>query len=416
MAHEKSQSVGALTWKKLKKNKLAMFGLVVIVFFTLVAILGYAIMPDDTPNANDMKAEISLKSPGFRVSMLKIRRDQPLPDEGFFYRMIFGRTATYDFEPIHQFQFADNDIIVTLFSGDNFNSSRKRPVSRRFNLAEVVYATEKKSIVNDEKNRIITFYDLDQGKMVTKTVKELRQIVSKHNIVEKTYWLGTDKSGRDMLSRLIIGTRISLSVGFISVFISVFLGVFFGALGGFFRGAVDDAVMWIINVVWSLPTLLLVVAITFALGRGFWQVFVAVGLTMWVDAARIVRGQVMSLREKEFIEAGRALGYRNFRIISGHVLPNIFGQVIVISASNFATAIITEASLSFLGFGAQPPMVSWGKMIRDHVNYIDNSATAYLPIVPGIAIMILVLAFLLLGNGLRDAMDSRSSGSHAMVG
>lgn len=160
---------------------------------------------------------------------------------------------------------------------------------------------------------------------------------------------------------------------------------------------------------WSLPTLLLVVALTFALGKGFWQVFVAVGLTMWVDCARMVRGQILSIREKEFVEAGKALGYSNFRIIRRHILPSISSQVIVISASNFATAIITEASLSFLGFGAQPPMVSWGKMIRDHINYIDNPDTVYLTLVPGFAIMALVLAFLLLGNGLRDALDTKNA-------
>ncbi len=418
MKIEKSASLGSLAWKKIRRNKLTMFGLFVIAFFMLIAFLGYSIMPDDSPNANDMKAEISLKEPGFQVKMLKIRRDEPLPNEGFLSRMFFGRTAIYDKEPILNYQFADNDVLVTLYPGDNFSSQRqnRRIITKRYNLAEVAFATGNNSINSDEKNSIISFYDLDMKKQVTKTVKELRLIIEKNHIITQTFLMGTDKSGRDMLSRLIIGTRISLAVGIISVIISIFLGVFFGALGGFFGGKIDEAVMWIINVVWSLPTLLLVVAITFALGKGFWQVFVAVGLTMWVDAARIVRGQVLSIREKEFVEAGRALGFRNFRIIARHVLPNIYGQVIVVAASNFASAIITEASLSFLGFGAQPPMVSWGKMIRDHINYIDNSATVYLPIVPGIAIMMLVLAFLLFGNGLRDALDTRSTSSEAMVG
>jgi peptide/nickel transport system permease protein len=418
MKNETSQSLSSLAWKKLRKNKLAMFGIFVIAFFMLIAILGYAIMPDDSPNANDMKAEISLKEPGFQVKMLSIRRDEPITDQGFFSRMLFGRVSAFDEEPIQSYQFADNDILITLYAGENFSSYRqnRRITTKRYNLAEVAFATAPNSISSDEKNRIISFYDLDQKKQVVKTVKELRQIIEKNHIVKRTYLLGTDKSGRDMLSRLIIGTRISISVGIISVLISILLGVFFGALGGFFRGKIDDAVMWLINVVWSLPTLLLVVAITFALGKGFWQVFVAVGLTMWVDAARIVRGQVISIREKEFVEAGRALGFGNFRIIARHILPNIFGQIIVVAASNFASAIITEASLSFLGFGAQPPMVSWGKMIRDHINYIDNSATVYLPIIPGMAIMALVLAFLLFGNGLRDALDTRSTSSEAMVG
>jgi peptide/nickel transport system permease protein len=179
-----------------------------------------------------------------------------------------------------------------------------------------------------------------------------------------------------------------------------------GALAGFFRGKVDDVIMWFINIIWSIPTLLLVIAITMALGKGFSQVFIAVGLTMWVEVARVVRGQIFSIRETEFIEAGRALGYNNFRIIIRHVLPNIMSPVMVIAASNFASAILLEAGLSFLGMGAQPPTPSWGMMIKENYGYIVVDA-AYLAIWPGVAIMLLVLAFTWLGNGLRDAMDAR---------
>ena len=156
--------------------------------------------------------------------------------------------------------------------------------------------------------------------------------------------------------------------------------------------------------VWSVPTLLLAIAITFALGKGFWQVFVAVGLTMWVEIARVVRGQVLSVREKEFIESARALGLGSLRIIRRHILPVIMGPVIVISAANFASAILIEAGLSFLGIGVQPPMPSWGSMIREHYGYIILDK-AYLAILPGISIMLLVLSFMLTGNGLRDALD-----------
>ena len=162
------------------------------------------------------------------------------------------------------------------------------------------------------------------------------------------------------------------------------------------------------NVVWSIPTILLVIAITFALGKGFWQVFVAVGLTMWVDVARVVRGQILSLKEKEFVEAGRALGFKDSRIIIKHILPNVVGATTVITASNFATAILQEAGLSFLGIGVQPPMPSWGTMIKENYGYIILDAP-YMAIIPGVAIMILVLAFILLGSGLREAMDVKTS-------
>ena len=160
--------------------------------------------------------------------------------------------------------------------------------------------------------------------------------------------------------------------------------------------------------VWSIPSLLLVIANTFALGKGFWQVFIAVGLTMWVDVARIVRGQIFSIREKEYVEAAKALGFSNFRIIFRHILPNVLGPVIVISAANFSSAILLEAGLSFLGIGVQPPMPSWGTMIKEHYAYIILDS-AHLAIFPGVAIMLLVLAFMMIGNALRDALDVRSN-------
>jgi peptide/nickel transport system permease protein len=217
------------------------------------------------------------------------------------------------------------------------------------------------------------------------------------------------------------GTAIPLGVGLIAVLIALAIGVPLGALAGYFRAEaptfrvfgrrirwpVDDGIMWLVNVVWSIPTLLLVIAITLALGKGFVQVFVAVGLTMWVEVARIVRGEVLRVRAMDFVEAARALGYTHGRILFRHVLPNTLGPVIVISAANFATAILMEAGLSFLGIGAQPPMVSWGAMIRAYYPYITTELW-HLALLPGVCIMGLTLAFMLVGNALRDALDTRS--------
>jgi peptide/nickel transport system permease protein len=272
----------------------------------------------------------------------------------------------------------------------------------------VVYAIDYNTpISNNVEKGYTEFYEFGSNQKIKKTVKELQAEVEKNYIITKKYILGTDPAGRDLLSRLMIGTRVSFSVGFISVFISIVIGILMGALAGFYRGRVDDFIVWFTNVVWSIPTLLLVIAITLALGKGFWQVFVAVGLTMWVEVARVIRGQILSLREKEFVEAGRALGFTNARIILKHVIPNVMGPVIIISAANFASAILTEAGLSFLGIGAQPPTASWGAMINAHRGYIIGDAP-YLAFLPGLAIMLMVLAFVLLGNGLRDALDAKA--------
>ena len=203
-----------------------------------------------------------------------------------------------------------------------------------------------------------------------------------------------------------MGVRVSLGVGLVTVIISLTIGLSLGALAGYFRGRADDIITWFMNVIWGIPTLLLVFAITLVLGKGFWQVFIAVGLTMWVSVARLVRGQILNVRELEYVEAAKALGFSNTRIIARHIIPNIIGPVMVIAASNFASAIVIEAGLSFLGVGVQPPQPSWGLMVKENYNFIITQ-NPMLALAPGFAIMLLVLAFNLLGNGLRDALNVR---------
>ena len=246
---------------------------------------------------------------------------------------------------------------------------------------------------------------IDEG-LQEKLAFSKKALAEKKYIDSKTFWLGTDTFGRDILSRLLVGVRVSLAVGLITVIISLSIGIILGAFAGYFGGKTDNVIMWFINVIWSMPTLLLVFGITLTLGKGFWQIFIAVGLTMWVSVARVVRGQVLALREMEYIQAARALGLKSMRIIIRHILPNVMGPVIVIAAANFASAIIIEAGLSFLGVGIQPPTPSWGLMIKENYNFIITHNPA-LALAPGVAIMILVLAFNLLGNGLRDALDVR---------
>jgi len=350
--------------RRLVRNKGALFGLIVIATALLVALIGYFIAPDSTPNANRMIVEIGGRRPGFHQQFLLLKKERTTQHPSLFQRLLSGREDQYNYIPIDSYQQQKDSLIIQKFIDEGISERKSYPLP-----------------------------------MLSGSPQDL--------IVTRTFLLGTDKYGRDILSRLLVGVRVSLAVGLVTVIISLTIGVLLGALAGYFRGRVDEIILWLINVVWSIPTLLLVFAITLMLGKGFWQVFVAIGLTLWVNVARIIRGQVLAVREREFVEAARALGYSHTRILFRHILPNVMGPVWVVCASNFASAIVIEAGLSFLGVGVQPPMPSWGLMIKENYNFIITH-NPMLALAPGLAIMLLVLAFNLLGNGLRDALDVRT--------
>lgn len=342
------------------RNKGTLFGLIVIGAAIVVAITAYFIAPDASPDANRIIVEIGGRRPGFSQAFVLVKKQERPSPVSFFHRMLYGREDVFDYVPVNHWSVAGDSLIAQKY--------------------------------------------VDEG-VEERRVWSLVQLASSP-VKEQTFWLGTDKYGRDILSRLLVGVRVSLAVGMVTVLLSLSVGVLLGALAGYFRGRVDEIILWVVNVVWSIPTLLLVFAIMLVLGKGFWQVFVAIGLTLWVNVARIVRGQVLAVREREYVEAARALGYSHSRILFRHILPNVMGPVWVVSASNFASAIVIEAGLSFLGVGVQPPQPSWGLMIKENYNFIITH-NPMLALAPGLAIMALVLAFNLLGNGLRDVLDVR---------
>lgn len=346
--------------RKFFKNKGAVAGLAIIICALLMAAFAYYIAPDGSPNANRIIPEIANRKPGFSIYFLQLKKRDV--NTGWFEKLITGEPDKYEFIPITHYQGVGDSLIVQKYIDEG--------------------VTERQSY-------------------------NIKKQMGDFLITRKVFHLGTDKFGRDIVSRLIIGVRVSIGVGIIAVVISLSIGIMLGALAGYFKGWVDNLIMWFINIIWSIPTLLLVFAITIVLGKGFWQVFIAVGLTMWVNVARLVRGQVLAVRELEYVDAARVLGFSNVRIIVRHILPNILGPVLVIAAGNFASAIVIEAGLSFLGVGVQPPQPSWGLMIKENYNFIITN-NPMLALAPGIAIMLLVLAFNLLGNGLRDALSVRT--------
>ena len=336
-----------------------MAGLVMIAIAVFIAVFGYYLSPDASPFANRIILEIGGEKPGYTRGFLQVKKETKT-ETSFFARLLYGKPDEVEYVPVVSYQQRGDSIAAQKY--------------------------------------------IDEG--VSERIAYPKAALANTPIVTKKFYLGTDKYGRDILSRLIIGTRVSLSVGLITVLISLSVGIFLGAVAGYFGGRTDNAVMWLINVIWSIPTLLLVFAITLLLGKGFWQVFIAVGLTMWVNVARLVRGQVMGTKELQYVEAAKVLGFSHTRIIARHILPNIFGPILVIAASNFASAIVIEAGLSFLGVGVQPPQPSWGLMIKENYNFIITQ-NPMLALAPGFAIMLLVLSFNLLGNGLRDALNVR---------
>jgi peptide/nickel transport system permease protein len=391
------------TWIRLLKNKPAVVSLVIICIAIVLSIIGPVIAPDKTPDADDQVLELANENPGFSVKMLLVQKNREEAKKTLLSNFFLGKENQNEMIPIVSYAFDTNgNIAYKTYEGEGRNAQKK--VLPIVDVCEALSITHPKITLNGD-NATYTNFE-EQTKTVS--ISALKQQIEKNRIVTKRYFLGTDGYGRDILSRLLFGVRVSMSVGLVAVLISLTIGIFMGSIAGYFRGTTDNIIMWLINVIWAIPTILLAMAIRFAIGDkipSFLAIFIAVGLSMWVDTARIVRGQVLAVREMEYVQAARGLGFNHLRIIFKHILPNIIGPIMVIAASDFASAILIEAGLSFVGIGIKPPTPSWGTMLNDNRAYLLTPDKAFLALAPGICIMIMVLTFNLLGNGLRDAFD-----------
>jgi peptide/nickel transport system permease protein len=361
----KPHSLWWYSWRRLKKNRLAMVGLGIISTLVFIAVFAGVLAPMD-PNRQVL--EYVRKPSGFRGNMLIAKSK--------------GGSYSEEFIVIKSYAVKGDSVQYT-------------------DVLDRTASIAKSALLGDSES-------------------EWHQ--------EPLYVLGSDDLGRDVLSRLMYGARVSLSVGLIAELISLFIGMVLGAFAGYFRGWIDGVVMYMANVIWSFPFILLVIALSIAwqslwgqfvgavapvfpwirnANAGFWQAFIAIGVANWVDTARIVRGQFFSLRETEYVEATRAVGFGSTRTIFRHILPNALGPITVITTAGFASAIIAEASLAYLGMGVQVPMASWGQMIKDGYGNIMANSNWGLALYPSIAIALAVFGFNMLGDGLRDALDPK---------
>lgn len=365
------ESPAQIAWRRFRRHGPAMAGLVYAGCCILVALLGYLITPDHTTHANFQVLELAKLPPGSEAPLLLV--PQPgVPAVSWWRRWWQGQPQRFLPRPL-----ADTASVAIRGSYLTFRNRQAQPDSLRLDA-------------------------FGPG-------PHTRAALVEAYVETRQYWLGTDTYGRDLLSRILLGSRVSLAIGLMAVLISLVIGLLLGTLAGYLGGWVDQVIMWLVSVMWAIPTLLMALAISFVLGRGFWQLFVAIGISMWVEVARIVRGQMFSLREQPFAEAARALGFRPGRIMFRHVLPNVISPIIVIAVANFGAAVLIESGLSFLGIGVEVPIPTWGRMIYEGYTYIVFENGKWLAFFPGLALILLIVSINLIGIGLRDALDVRLS-------
>ena len=343
----------------IKKTPLYISVLIISLFF-FISLFCYIIIPDKTINANSINLTIKSQKPGYKKMFF-----ENVSVNYSIKNLFFGSEKIGESYPLDDYEIINDSIIKII----NYDES-------------------KKSLL-DEKIIIIT-----KDSNIHNNVHEIEKFIS-----EKKFIFGTDIYGRDLFSRIILGTRVSLSIGLMAVFISNFIGIILGLISGYYGGNIDNVIVWVINIFWSIPTLLLVIALSLALGKGFWQVYIAIGLSIWVDVARLVRGKVISEKNKDYIFASKVLGYNDIKILINNILPNIISPILIFSAANFASSILLESGLSFLGIGSQPPTPSWGYMIKENYQYIIFG-NSHLIIIPSIFLISMVLSFYYLSNHL----------------
>ncbi|MGV8145150.1 MAG: ABC transporter permease [Alkaliphilus sp.] len=367
-AKNRIDSPTRVAFRRLKKSKMSMISLAVISFFILMAAFAPFVTPFEYNDLNMRGNEISANLVTFQI------------DEDNF---VLYKLKDHSFHAI-----TENAEYI----------ERVDPVKRNREERYNVYDFDGKEVIMDYSNA------RDVGFPIVTVDGQAVEMQKRWN---RTNILGTDNLGRCVYTRIVYGARISLSVGLVAVAIRVFLGILIGSIAGYYGGKIDNILMRFADMVMCFPQLLIIITIIVIVGPSIFNVMIVLGVLGWPGIARIVRGQILSLREQEFMEAAEALGLSDFRKIFRHLLPNIMASVVVFATIGIAGAILTEAALSFLGLGVQPPTPSWGNMIQAARSIYALQRQWWLWVPPGLAIFVTVMSFNILGDGLRDALDPK---------
>jgi ABC-type dipeptide/oligopeptide/nickel transport systems, permease components len=360
-------------WRRLKKNKLSMVGLLFIVFMVLTAIVGPYVISHDYSTQELTLANIPPSMEIYQVD-----------EDTYFY--MHSEYKLFDVTK-------DGVLVEKIKEIENDMTNRRRVYNIDGNEVVLDYSYAVKKAEDNPEG--IKFKLLLNG-------EEIKPFDKVHN---KTYVFGTDALGRDMLARVIYGARISLLIALIATLVNFFIGVLYGGISGYFGGQVDNIMMRIVDIINVIPLLLYVILLSVIIGSGLKSIIIALGSVYWVGMARIVRGQVLSLKEQEYVLSARTIGASSMRIMIRHLIPNAMGPIIVSMAMLIPSAIFTEAFLSFIGLGVSAPLASWGTLANDALGGLRSYP--YQLFVPSIAISLTMLAFNFLGDGLRDALDPR---------
>jgi ABC-type dipeptide/oligopeptide/nickel transport system permease subunit len=375
----KPKTIWSESWKRLKKDRLALLGGSIIIIMLIIASLSKYISPYD---------------PNYQFNNGTTSYGMPFPPNTYSKKIVAKRTST------------ETEFTIkasTLFKSDKFIFRTVGNTKVKKGVSEISFEVSPLNLkhINAPAGINVTTDD---------KIKNNFEIMTLEN--DKYFLLGTDSSGRDSLSRLIWGAQVSLQVGILAIGLATIIGVVLGLISGYFGKWVDLVIMRLTDIMMSMPDLLLVMALVSVLpskedksSQGIGIIIFSIGIVSWTGIARMIRSQVLTVKEMEFIEASKASGSNNFVILFKHLLPNVIAPIIVISTMSIASAIMTEAALSFLGFGVKSPTASWGSMVNEGIGFFRDAP--WVPIIPGIAIAISVFSFNLFGDGIRDALDPK---------